>query len=240
LAISPQKDDTGPVQIMHAQPIFLIGSNPLNNSEEIQPASEPEDSVVVSETNSESPVLPVEILIPELVSDVAEPKSADDSLNWQHLDIRHVALERLGGLLFSAFVLLGGAVGFLIWWLVGGTSPALWISLGSWVLVSGMLLWSAIYWPSIAHRHARWRLDETGLEIHRGVFWRHQISVPLARLQHADVSQGPLQRRFGLGKLIVHTAGTANASVELDGLAFEVAGWLRDQLITQRETLDVV
>ncbi len=159
---------------------------------------------------------------------------------WRKLDPRQVALERVGGLIFFGVVFVGSLVGLVIWWLTAGLSLGWWIGLGAGVLLNGLLLWSALWWPAIAHRHAQWRLDETGLEIHRGVFWRHQLAVPLARLQHADVLQGPLQRRFGLGKLTVHTAGTANASVELDGLAFETASWLRDQLIRQRETLDVV
>ncbi len=66
------------------------------------------------------------------------------------------------------------------------------------------------------------------------------ISVPLARLQHADISQGPLQRQWGLAKLIVYTAGTQHASVELEGLAYETAIKLRDHLLHQQGTGDVV
>ena len=45
---------------------------------------------------------------------------------------------------------------------------------------------------------------------------------------------------FGLGTLIVHTAGTQNASVMLAGLEYTTAMWLRDRVVRQRKTVDVV
>jgi membrane protein YdbS with pleckstrin-like domain len=54
------------------------------------------------------------------------------------------------------------------------------------------------------------------------------------------LAQGPLQRQWGLAKLIVYTAGTQHASVELEGLAYETAVGLRDHLLRQLGTRDVV
>lgn len=156
------------------------------------------------------------------------------------LDPRKIALDRLTGLIFFIVVSLAGAIALLIGWLVSGATLLFWGGSGLWILISGLLLWLALDWPARDHRFSSWSLGPTGLEIHRGVFWRHRLSVPLARLQHADISQGPLQRRYGIAKLTVHTAGTANASVELDGIAHETAVWLRDRLISQRESGDVV
>jgi membrane protein YdbS with pleckstrin-like domain len=108
------------------------------------------------------------------------------------------------------------------------------------VAILAFLVWLSIKWPEWHFARASYRLNEMGLEIRLGVVWRVQIAVPIARVQHADVSQGPLQRQFGLGKLTIHTAGTHNASVELDGLAHETALELRDLIVRQRGTSDVV
>jgi len=108
-----------------------------------------------------------------------------------------------------------------------------------WLVLGGSLVWFSHFWPPIEHRHVRWRMNETGLEIHRGVLWRHRIAVPLARVQHVDVGQGPLQRLFDLGTLTLHTAGTQFASIELEGLQHSVALQLRDRLIEQKDSLDV-
>jgi membrane protein YdbS with pleckstrin-like domain len=69
------------------------------------------------------------------------------------------------------------------------------------------------------------------LEIRRGIFWRREITIPRARVQHTDVRQGPLQRQYGVAKLVIHTAGTEAASIELNGLSLPIAKWLRDALI---------
>ena len=57
------------------------------------------------------------------------------------------------------------------------------------------------------------------------------INVPRSRVQHTDVSQGPIARRFGLGKLAIYTAGTEHAMVELAGLEHGRAMRIREHLL---------
>ncbi|GAA3718661.1 hypothetical protein GCM10022268_28690 [Sphingomonas cynarae] len=54
--------------------------------------------------------------------------------------------------------------------------------------------------------------------------------VPLSRVQHIDVSQGPVERAFGVARLILHTAGTSHAVVVLPGLSRVKAEELRDSI----------
>jgi membrane protein YdbS with pleckstrin-like domain len=96
------------------------------------------------------------------------------------------------------------------------------------------LAWHAERWPAKAYAHTRYRLDTDGLLIRRGVYWRSITHVPRSRVQHTDVSQGPLERHYGLGTLVVYTAGTDHARVSLPGLAGEVALQLRDDLRPDR------
>ena len=81
-------------------------------------------------------------------------------------------------------------------------------------------------------RFARWgyRLDGELLRIVRGRVFHHDTAVPLGRVQHVDVDQGPLARRYGLAMLTVHTAGNHNASVSLPGLR-------RDDALAMREAI---
>jgi hypothetical protein len=74
-------------------------------------------------------------------------------------------------------------------------------------------------------------VEADGLQIRRGVFWRTVIDVPRSRVQHTDVSQGPLERRFGLGALVVYTAGTDHSRVDLRGLSHDTAFAIRDHLL---------
>ena len=73
----------------------------------------------------------------------------------------------------------------------------------------------------------------------RGLWWRRDITVPFGRVQHLDVTQGPLERLFGLGTLVLHTAGNHNASVSLPGLGEPLAREMREEIRAhiRRETV---
>jgi membrane protein YdbS with pleckstrin-like domain len=162
------------------------------------------------------------------------------SEQFHPLDPRNVRLEQIASLISSTVLLTGIMIALLIVWINVG-SGLLWYGLaGGAALVVTLLFVAAWFWPPLAHRYASWRLDAEGLEIRRGVLWRHQITIPLGRVQHADVSQGPFQRMFELGTLTVHTAGTQNASVDLQGLTHAMAISLRDLIVQQRKDQHVV
>jgi uncharacterized protein len=98
------------------------------------------------------------------------------------------------------------------------------------VAVGLTLSWT---WPEAYYRHLRFGIDETGIAIERGIFWRSRIAVPRMRIQHTDVSQGPLQRRFGVGTLKLYTAGSRYTKIELPGLTHAEAIALRDALLAK-------
>jgi membrane protein YdbS with pleckstrin-like domain len=154
------------------------------------------------------------------------------------LDPRNVTVERIAGWIFAA-VIAGVALMVLTVLLIVSWPPG-WVMvlvLGGVLVALAGLAWLTHAWPAVAHRWCRHVAGEEGLEIYRGVFWRSVLNVPRSRIQHTDVRQGPLQRQFELGKLVVHTAGTQHAAIELDGLSREEALALRD-LLTVREDED--
>ncbi len=159
----------------------------------------------------------------------------------QSLDPAFVTIERVAGWIFTSCVLVVGIIAVLvIAFSFGLFSVVSGACLLSYLLLGGLLVWATHVLPKKAYDHAGWCLTPSGLEIRRGIWWRSQISVPLARVQHTDVHQGPLMRRYDLAKLIVHTAGTENSTVELNGLNFATAQRLRDALVENRGSLDGV
>ncbi len=54
-------------------------------------------------------------------------------------------------------------------------------------------------------------IDSEAVKMNRGVFWKKRITVPYNKITNVDVSQGPLQRKFGLGMIHVQTAGAGGA-----------------------------
>ena len=148
------------------------------------------------------------------------------------LDPRHITVERISG--WIAFGVIAGPslVGLLVANIFAPLSlDVRLLMLAAWLFVSGWLAWGAQIWPPIAHRYASYRVDDEVIEIKRGVVWRRVITIPRSRVQHTDVSQGPLERNYGLGTLVIFTAGTEHARVQLAGLDHRVALRIRDHLL---------
>ncbi len=148
------------------------------------------------------------------------------------VDSNAVLVNRIVQLSTTLGIALISFVGVSAGWLLGGIPTWLYgLVLGGWLVVFAGLAFLGYTWPALHHKHLRYRVDETGVRIKRGVVWREIISIPNSRVQHTDVSQGPLQRRYDIATLTVHTAGTEGASIHLDGLRHDVALRLRDHLL---------
>ena len=110
-------------------------------------------------------------------------------------------------------------------------TPELWPLAPALVATTGVLLvW---LWPPMAYRHLQFGVDDTGIAIESGVIWRSRIALPRVRIQHTDVSQGPLERRYGIGTLKLYTAGSRHTRIELPGLNHDEAIALRDALLAE-------
>lgn len=81
-------------------------------------------------------------------------------------------------------------------------------------------------------RYRRWcyEVRDDALYLERGVLTEVRTVVPYVRLQHVDVSRGPLERGLGLASVVVYTAGSRGADVTVPGLAPEDAKALQARL----------
>jgi membrane protein YdbS with pleckstrin-like domain len=149
----------------------------------------------------------------------------------RQLDPRYVRLDRvvnaIVGAVLSGFLLI---MALVLWVARGPHADTIAVSI-AWVPFTGLFVWLTLRWPQINYRHWRYRAAADGIEIWSGVLWRAAIAVPRSRVQHIDVSQGPIERLYGLATLSVYTAGTAYSKVDLPGLDHGVAIALRDALL---------
>lgn len=93
-----------------------------------------------------------------------------------------------------------------------------------------ILLYLALWAPPRRYRAWGYAMDGEQLAVRRGVWTRVHTVVPLDHVQHIDVSQGPLERSFGLTRLVLHTAGTLHSQIVLPGLRRETAERMRDEI----------
>lgn len=148
----------------------------------------------------------------------------------QSLDPRAISVWRWSaGLVLAPIVV---AFSLLVLVVTAGPAPApaagaLWTV---WALLVGAAIAYLWKYPPARHRHLRYRLDDVGLTIRAGVLWRTWSALPRVRIQHTDVSQGPLQRRYGVADLKLYTAGSRYTRIVLSGLEHGAALALRDEL----------
>lgn len=82
--------------------------------------------------------------------------------------------------------------------------------------------------PQRKFRRLSYGLTDRMLRSVHGWMFRIDTIVPFVRVQHLDVTRGPLDKMFGTASLVVHTAGTHNSVVCVHGLAPDRAAEIRD------------
>jgi len=151
----------------------------------------------------------------------------DDAAGWQPLPARARTVFVLAALPLA----LPPAVAALILGAVFRLPGVGWLALAGALLGAGLGRWAALkHW-----RHTHWRLDAEGFSLRRGRMWQSETRIPANRVQHLDLRRGPLQRRYGLATLVIHTAGTRQSAVSVQGLDEQDAERLRDVLARQRD-----
>jgi membrane protein YdbS with pleckstrin-like domain len=146
-------------------------------------------------------------------------------VSWQRVSPRLAVARRL-------VLTLTAAVGL-------AAEVALWLLTGSaWALVLVPVLLVAVVWGWwLIGRQTRaigYAERDDDLLVRRGILFRDLVVVPYGRMQYVDVQAGPVDRRFGIAKVQLHTA-SPGTDAQIPGLAPEEAARLRDRLARRGE-----
>jgi membrane protein YdbS with pleckstrin-like domain len=150
---------------------------------------------------------------------------------WTRVSPRLRSLRRaiLLGLLVPAGLALAAALGAPA--LLGDTVD----TRSGLLTIGGVLLGVAVVavlgWRLVGRSYLSWGYAERDddLLVRHGWMFRRLVVVPYGRMQFVDVTAGPLQRRFGLATLQLHTAAAATDAT-IPGLPPAEAARLRDTL----------
>lgn len=135
----------------------------------------------------------------------------------------------LGALPIGAGIAFAGGA-----WLM----PSLPGQIGVGLAIIGLLALAGFTLGRARWRRTHWRLDARGLQVRRGLIWKSEVLVPRTRVQHLDLERGPIERRFGLATLVVHTAGTRMHALRQHGFLDADAVALRDALLPEADRHD--
>ena len=149
----------------------------------------------------------------------------DSGMPWQPVSQRLATARHLVlALALAPFLVALVALSVFVWsWLWAGVVLLLVVGAWGWWVVRRQV--SAISWAEGAEE----------LVVRRGRLFRSVVSVPYGRLQYVDVQSGPLERRFDMATVELHTASPESGG-QIPGLPTAEAERLRERLAARGES----
>jgi uncharacterized protein len=142
----------------------------------------------------------------------------------ERLDPRAITLWRITGALNMLPLLVGAGFAALALSRSGVSRPFEVLPVLAVLVLAGVVVGVM---PGLRWRRWRYEIRPDEVDLQRGIFWISRTLVPLARIQHVDTRQGPLQRRFGLSTVVLYTAAGPN---QIPELSTPVAERARDRI----------
>jgi len=65
----------------------------------------------------------------------------------------------------------------------------------------------------------------------QGLWWKKQTALSFSRIQHIDISHGPLERKYKIATIKFFTAGGVASDLKIPGLPNELAELLRTEIL---------
>lgn len=75
-------------------------------------------------------------------------------------------------------------------------------------------------------------LREKDIVYHKGVIFRSKTTIPFNRVQHCEITQGPIERLFNLKSLAIYTAGGQSSDLNINGLEPMEAEQLKEYIVS--------
>lgn len=100
-------------------------------------------------------------------------------------------------------------------------------------LLGAMFTWF-IY---ASDRVKSYALRDLDLHYSSGLFFRKVVSQPITRIQHMELKRGPIDRKIGIAKLQVFSAGGEMHTFEIPGLPVEIAQQIRQFILQHKDVV---
>lgn len=146
----------------------------------------------------------------------------------QALNVRFIWLRCL---LLYFFCALVAAAAVVINWVNSNVDLS---GLQGWYWVALPLLILLTVYTVLSSRAKGYLLCEHWLSFHTGLIFKSITVAPFSRLQHIEITRGPLERALGLATLKLFSAGGAQHAVAVPGLALARAEQLRSAILDSK------
>lgn len=128
--------------------------------------------------------------------------------------------------LVIVFTLVGIGLGFI--WMTGNMYLSMGVSIAWFLLLSLFIGFELRAFPRRGYL-----VRERDISYRSGLIFRDVVTVPYNRIQHSEVSSGPLERKMTLSTLKIYTAGGSSSDLSIHGLepdeAMRIKEWLTEK-----------
>ncbi|MGX5915466.1 PH domain-containing protein [Aliidiomarina sp. Khilg15.8] len=112
-------------------------------------------------------------------------------------------------------------------------SPWHWLTMAGAAAIVILALLLMTLWVPRRYKLTGYAVEPLDVHYRTGALWRQQTAVPVNRIQHVEITQGPIERVLSLARLVIYTAGGSGSDLAVPGLLQSDAEALRDQLLRQ-------
>lgn len=78
-----------------------------------------------------------------------------------------------------------------------------------------LCLYVILLHPKLEYRQWSYRITETNICYNHGIYVKRFTMIPISRIQHLELKQGPVLKHFGLSNVQIYTAGQSHEIVAL-------------------------
>lgn len=158
----------------------------------------------------------------ELFSKEPQPSN----IEYQKVAPKYVTQLRIESLFNWGVTIVAALV--ISWFVSGG-----WRWLGLSVAAIGLLilLLLVIVWAPRRYVFTGYAVLKQEVHYRTGALWRVETAVPINRIQHVEITQGPIERMLGLARLVLYTAGGSGSDLAVPGLPANIAEQWRTHLL---------
>jgi len=142
-----------------------------------------------------------------------------EEVSFQKHPVRYMAYRRLITTMFWSIPVLAICIPAIL-------APHLWMAYAG----GGMAFFILISFISIpiGYRKRSYALRERDLTYKKGWIFSSMITIPFNRIQHTEISRGPIERKYELSTLKIYTAGGSTSDLSIPGLETEEAEQLKE------------
>ncbi len=160
---------------------------------------------------------------------------AVETANYQQLSRNYVGVRYISNAIFFVILLVGV---FVLYRETEISSyPTAWYAVLTfwvfWFLISLFLV-------KKGYDNRGYVLREYDIIHRKGVLVKSLTTVPFNRVQHCEISQGPIQRLFNLHTLEIFTAGGGKSDLSIPGLEGETAQQIKEFIVKKTEQVPEV